>query len=534
MEQIGRSADQPAPPPTSVLPPLEPGKESELFPKASVFVREIRVTGSTVFTHEELTKITAPYVNRELTPEDLETLRRALTLHYINTGYTNSGAIIPDQTLTDGVITIHIIEGELTTIELEGNKWFRDSYYENRLALGAGPPLNINALQERILILQQDERIQRLQAELGPGVKPGESSLRLQVEERQPFEVRFTFDNYQSPTVGAEQGLVTGVDKNLTGHGDILSLTYGRSDGTNPNIDVWYMLPFTARDTTITLRYAKKDFTAVEKPLEDLDVESEYDDYEITLKHPFYRSLNQEFAVAIIGEHSKADASLLGEPFSFSPGAQNGEQTVSALRTSIEWTYRTQTQAIAARSRFSLGLNVLGATNNSGSVPDSKFFSWLGQFQWARVLDPWGIQSIFRVDSQLSADPLLTLEQIAVGGRYTVRGYRENQLVRDNGLVTSLEFRIPLIRNKKWADYVELAPFGDYGRAWNTEATTPHPKTIASVGIGLRLANTLMKNSFKLRTQFEIYWGHSLKSVDTPGDDLQDDGIHLQLVVSAF
>ena len=40
--------------------------------------------------------MTAPYVGRELTNENLETLRRALTAHYINKGYVSPGAIIPD------------------------------------------------------------------------------------------------------------------------------------------------------------------------------------------------------------------------------------------------------------------------------------------------------------------------------------------------------------------------------------------------------------------------------------------------------
>jgi len=68
----------------------------------SVFVREIRVTGNTVFTPAELTEVTDSYVNRALTVEDLEALRLALTRYYVTRGYVNSGAIIPDQTVTEG------------------------------------------------------------------------------------------------------------------------------------------------------------------------------------------------------------------------------------------------------------------------------------------------------------------------------------------------------------------------------------------------------------------------------------------------
>src|SRR5207344_1238984 len=100
---------------------------------------------------------------------------------------------------------------------------------------------------------------------------------------------------------------------------------------------------------------------------------------------------------------------------------------------------------IAARSRFSQGINALGSTIHSGDTPDSEFFAWLGQFQYVRQLSalaPLGIpetQIIFRSDVQLTNKPVLTLEQIALGGRYTVRGYPQNTLVRDNAFIASVE-----------------------------------------------------------------------------------------------
>jgi hemolysin activation/secretion protein len=112
-----------------------------------VFVRQILVTGSTVFSEQELAEVTAPYVNRSVTSEDLEVLRLALTRFYINKGYINSGAILPDQTVVGGVITFHIIEGTLTEVTLEGQRWFRERYLRQRLALDVVPPLNIGTLQ---------------------------------------------------------------------------------------------------------------------------------------------------------------------------------------------------------------------------------------------------------------------------------------------------------------------------------------------------------------------------------------------------
>ena len=206
---------------------------------------------------------------------------------------------------------------------------------------------------------------------------------------------------------------------------------------------------------------------------------------------------------------------------------------VTALRLACEWTDRTPTQVLAARARLSIGIDAFNATINPDDIPDSRFVAWLGQVQWARQLTPWGLQVIARSDVQLASQPLLPLEQIAVGGRYTVRGYLENQVVRDNAVLASVETRIPLVRNTPWADSVQFAPFFDYGNAWNTKLRTLAPRNLLSVGLGLRWALTLT-SPVRLQPTFEIYWGIPLNHVATEGGGLQDVGVHLQFAVAAF
>jgi hemolysin activation/secretion protein len=494
-------------------------------------VRDIRVVGSTVFSTEELAAVTAPYVNRELTAEDLEELRLALTRFYIERGYVTSGAILPDQTVSEGVITFQIIEGEIDQIEITDNKWFRSGYIRRRLALGARPPVNINALQRRLQLLQQDDRIERLNAELRPGVQLGKSELHVRVEDRIPFSVALEFNNHQSPTVGAERGLISIAHRNLTGNGDILSVTYGRSSGLDPQIDASYTLPLTARDTTASFRYRRNATVVVEEPFDEFNFESTSEVFELALRHPFYRTLQQEFALEIM--LARLDSETISDTFETMRRFTSPQGTDTAVRIAQEWLDRTQNQVLALRSRFSVGVDILGAKVFNSMGHDEHFFVWLGQFQYACRLTDWDLQTILRLDLQLSNDPLLPLEQIAVGGRFSVRGYRENQLVRDNGLIFSIETRVPLVRNKPWADFIHLAPFIDFGHAWNSDTPTLTPTKIASIGAGLRWALTLPV-AFPLRSQFEIYWGYPLIDVDTPGGDLQDLGLHLQFVVAAF
>ncbi|TKB62106.1 MAG: ShlB/FhaC/HecB family hemolysin secretion/activation protein [Nitrospira sp.] len=500
-----------------------------------VFVKSIVVTGNTVFSSEEIAAVATPYENRTLTTEDLERLRLALTFLYVNNGYITSGAVIPDQDVKDGVIQFQIIEGALSRIDVEGTNWFRRGYVSDRIALGARPPLQMEPLQTRLQLLQQDPRIERINAELRPGDQRGQSILNVKVKEQSPWKMWLEFSNHQTPVVGAERGLMTVAHQNVTGHGDPLTVTYGGSRGVHPIIDVAYTLPLNRYDTTFTAHYRRNDFVVVDNQFDFLNLKSNSEIIGFTLRHPVYRTLSDEVAIAITGEHlfnkitSVFDSG--GQTQLLIPGSSStGISSVSALRFIHEYVHRTPTSVIAARSRFTVGLDVLNATTNAGPLPDGRFFSWLGQLQGVRRFDEWwGMQLLGQMNLQIANDRLFPLEQIPLGGRFSVRGYRENTLIRDNGFIFSLESRFPILRYASGEPLLQFAQFVDVGRAWQAKGETPDPQTLASVGLGLRWA-VLPRD----RARFELYWGVPLNHVTHSNGNLQDHGIHLQAVVQVF
>jgi len=140
----------PAPSSPELLPPI-PSVPQFLdgLPPLMVFIQEIRVVGSTVFSAQELSNVVRPYMNRELSTEDLEELRQAVTNLHIEHGYITSGAVLPDQDLGDGVLTLRIVEGELSDINVVGTEQFQPWFFTSRLRLSSGPPVNINTLREQ-------------------------------------------------------------------------------------------------------------------------------------------------------------------------------------------------------------------------------------------------------------------------------------------------------------------------------------------------------------------------------------------------
>jgi hemolysin activation/secretion protein len=382
-------------------------------------------------------------------------------------------------------------------------------------------------------LLLEDERIRRLNAELRPGLALGESVLQVQVEERPPFRVFLEVNNYQAPVLGPAEALVTLQHQNLTGHGDVASIQYGRAEGIDPLIDLRYLLPLNRWDTSLTLRYTRNSFAVVEERFQPLDIVGDAEIYSIGLRQPLYRSPAHELAIDGSADRESIQNSLLGEPFSLVPGAQNGESIATVLRIAPEWIYRSPASVIAARSRFSFGIDALGATTPpNGGEPDAKFFAWLGQFQYVRRLPLLSQDTtlLLRGEAQLANSPLPALEQIPVGGRYSVRGYPEYTLLRDNAVIGSMELRIPLVRGRSWADYLEVVPFTDIGSGWNAPPLENGQQTLASVGAGLRWAATV-RGKLWFRPQLEVYWGHQLTQVPKTGNNLQDNGWCFQFLV---
>jgi hemolysin activation/secretion protein len=192
------------------------------------------------------------------------------------------------------------------------------------------------------------------------------------------------------------------------------------------------------------------------------------------------------------------------------------------------------------RSTFNVGIDAFDATI-SGFEPDAEFFYWLGQGQYVRRL--WNTENllVLRLNAQFSDSPLFALEQFVLGGSDTVRGYRENQILRDNGIFGSVEVRVPIVYGKKRVPVLSLAPFVDLGSGWNTTSDRiasstgagavsegRNMETLPSAGVGLIFTPSRHAHA-------EIYWGYAFnRDILANGNNLQDYGIHFLLSLNAF
>ncbi|MTJ07465.1 MULTISPECIES: ShlB/FhaC/HecB family hemolysin secretion/activation protein [unclassified Anabaena] len=505
-------------------PTLQPGEISPQIP-GTIRVEGFEFQGNTAFSDRQLTEVTKPFTDREITFAELIAVETAIAQKYIEAGYINSGAVISaNQTFpkVGGVVKIQIIEGELTEIQIIGNRRLNSNYVRSRLEIATKKPLNRNRLLAALQILQLNPLIANISAELQPGTRPQQSRLQVRVKEADTFSSEIFTDNNRSPSVGSLRRGIKINQSNLLGLGDGLNLSYTNSDGSNA-FDGSYTLPINARNGTIEFTADLTNTNIIEQPFNRLDITGKSRTYQLTYRQPVVQKPNQELALGLTFSRQKSQTSLLNERFPLSPGANNqGETSISAFRFFQEYVQRNPRQVFAARSQFSLGTDIFNATVNN-NAPDSRFFAWRGQGQYVRLLAPETLL-ILRSDIQLSTDSLLSLEQIGIGGAKSVRGYRQDLILTDNSAIASAEIRLPILRLPEINSIFQIAPFIDFGVGWNHTGEKANSQSNSLLGTGLGI---IWQMSDTLNARLD--YGIPLIDVKANNQSLQDQGFYFTI-----
>lgn len=457
----------------NVLPSV-PQPASEVVFKVSRFKYE----GNTVIDRSQIEAITNPYLNRSITFRDLQQIRTAITDLYVRRGFITSGAFIPPQTLRNGVATIRIVEGKLERIEVQGSDRLTN-YVRSRLAVAADPVVNRDKLLEALRLLQNDPLIQTISANLSTGSRVGLSTLDVRIAANPTTRASVDLNNRRSPTIGSFERRLDVSQANLLGLGDSLAIAYANTNGSN-GVTLNYTVPISPNNATLSFGYSAQFAKIIEPPFDALDIRSNSKVYELSYRQPIFRRATErtikELAIGVGFARLESETSILGIRQALTPGADaNGETRISELRFFQEFRRADDKQFLQVRSQFSLGVDALGSTRND-SPPDSQFFIWRGQVGYLQKLGPRPYL-LSRLDIQLADRPLVPLEQF----QPTVRGYRQDARLGDNGVFGSIELHLPVVSTSQTE--FQIVPFFDIGHLWSS---TIDPATLASIGLGLQ------------------------------------------------
>ena len=526
------------PQPLSPLPGTTPSLETtpQSIPLApqdipgTIIVKKFEIIGNTVLEPQLIEDAIKEYTLRPISFVELLQVPRKITQLYLDAGYITSGAIISPQAIVDRTVKIQIIPGTVSDIKIIGLKKLKPSYVRSRLARATQPPLNQDRLLKALQILQIDPLIADISAELSAGIKPNSSILEVTVEEEpDTFSIGLNLDNYRVASVGTFRRQLELNEENLLGFGDRLNLAYLNTDGTHALDNLSYEFPLNNYQGKIKLTYGYSDNNLTQEPFDVLDIDNQISNYEVKYSHELYKSLRQELTAGISFIHTNSRATFLdGLPFPSPSGASDddGKTKVTAIRLIQDYTNRNQQQVWSLRSQLSVGIDAFDS-NISSDKPDSKFVTWAGQANYYRLLGS-KTAILIRSGFQFANDGLAPLEQFTIGGVYTVRGYAQNILIGDNGFFISTEIQQNLLSLAESQITLDLIPFIDFGRIWNTRRDLDQPlSSLASVGLGLRLD---IEDNLTLR----LDWGIPFSYIETAGDSLQENGFYFSLKTKVF
>jgi len=517
------------------------GSDRHILSLQSFQINNVHFIGNEKFTSETLNQLLKPYFNKNLRLSDLHKLQKKITSHYVEHGYVNSGAIIPEQDLINNTLKIEVVEGVLSKTVIVNEGRLNDSYIDERIRLHMSSGLNINTLKQNVYLLQKDERIAQVNSRLSPGKKLGESILNIKIKEENPFHLDFETNNYRSASVGEVQGIIKARHMNVSGRGDALVAEISLSEGADSQF-LEYSLPVSARGNLIRLGYSKSKYEIIEEPFDVFNITNTTTGFFIGTSKFLVRNLDRLSQISITLEQRNNNSELLGQSTAFTPGLEDGQSMVRAVQISHLGRKFDRNNDLAFRygvNFYEVTYNALNlqektnfnsegehpvksqlqdtASDSDYALADKLSLKLYGQIQWVSRFGKWKFR--LKTDVQITPDTLAASERFSLGGIHSIRGYRENAIARDNGVKSNFELYIPLLAQYQ----LYLVPFIDVGYSWNDKTETSLPKVLSSVGSGLDW-------SYKEKIHARIFYAKALQDIASNENVWQDQGIHAQLL----
>ena len=515
-------------------------------------------TGSDLrLDHRAGEPLDAGWVERQFAANGPGSIDRALALvqlvnrAYLTAGYVNSGLIVAEQD-DPGNLQLHLIFGrlaaadgrpQLSVVFGSGHSAGLDEdFVRRRMPSARQQPLNTVEIERDFRLLADDPAVRTVDAEILPGVRPGEAGMRLTVVPQQRFDLYASAANSRSPSVGGERIAIGGMLRNGVAPGDLLTGDFGMTRGLK-DATLGYALPVFSPDTTLSFRGSVNAAAVVDRPLVPLDIRSRDRAAEIGLARRILaepltplgesrwapaRSLSAGLLVAT----RQSRSFLLGEPFSFAPGSVDGRSAYTAARVTTDYLVRNVHRVFAVSGTVSVGLDGTRSTEPSIPTPDRHFISALLQMNYARKLGEGGLELRARLSGQVANSILYSAERLSTGGSASVRGYRENLFLTDRGVIGSLELVQPLSLSGRtrapgitdWGAF-SIAGFVDGAIVGNTDGPAPTPGSIYSIGATIAWTPSDAISA-------SIGYGKALKHVTSLGTrNLEDRGVHFSILI---
>ena len=489
-------------------------------PEQKFDVIEYRVLGNSTLPAIEVERAVYPHLGPGRTFSDVESARQSLESAYRKAGYATVFVDVPEQRVDQGIVRLKVTEGRLDRVRITGAKYFANSHIRAALpALTVGQVPRLAEVQEQLADLNRKTGDRAVTPVLRAGRTPGTVDVELKVADKLPVHGSLEMtDRYSANTSRLRLNASLSYD-NLFQRQHSLSLQYQTAPEEPDDVQAivgTYVFRVPEWDRMTFALYGVDSQTDV-AAIGTLSVLGTGQIFGVRAIRTLPDSLTYFHNVTLGVDYKDfledirlVDADGLVTPIRYLTWSLSYQGTMRGERSTTSFTAGTN-------------FGIRGFVNDWREFADKRFkgkpnFMYVqGSARHMHGL-PANFQIVGRLEGQYSTSPLVSNEQIAIGGAETVRGYLESTQLGDYGFSGTLELRNSWISKPLGLPPGMAYVLGFYD-AGVVAVVDPLPSQtssfdLSSAGLGVRI------EGWK-GLDLALDWAHALEAAGTVerGDD---------------
>jgi hemolysin activation/secretion protein len=443
----------------------------------------------------------------------METARAALEKVYQDGGYLTVFVDLPEQSTSDAVIRLSVLEGKVERLSVKGSRYFSQGFIRKRVPeLAEGKVPNFLVVQNQLAdINRTDDR--RVQPVLRQGRSLGGVEAELKVNDEMPLHGTVELNNNHGQFTPPWRVLMAMRYDNLFQSDHTLTfaaITAPQDPKVSKAFMLDYSIPLTGGDAwRIAALYSDSNVDALGAATilgkgYALGVKRVWSLPSLPgLSHTVTAGVDYKlFKERTVAGNDSLYTPIRYAPFNLAYSLQvNGDDgSVTLFDTTAVMGLR---QLLQRNHDCGFGSQDQFVCKRSGA--DGGFAYLKFDARRAQPIQGWRVDT--RVAGQMATQALLGAEQYSITGADTVRGYLAAEAIGDHALLASLEVRTSNlltpgdVSKRAWYEWSELQGFGfvDGGRVWimNASAGQASRQSAASWGLGLQF-KTVRRSSLTL------------------------------------
>ena len=479
-------ADQSVAKPPSVDAPALPPEGGARFVRKFT-LSAVVIEGATVFTAGELAPGFEPYLASQVRQAELDTIAANITDRYRKAGFLLSYAVVPAQAVQSGIVRIQVVEGFIGGVRLKGNGRAAKAVRGIFAGLANERPLRVRTLERAISLAREVPGAMIGDIQIGRSAQnPARHVLTVAVGANRIRALAYS-DNRGTVDGARIRGFSSFNLASLAVPGDqlqvdLFAIPYGKFRYLYGQVKGSVPLNSDGLRLTASASYGDQ-FQRVSGPNQN----GESRQLAADLGYPFVKSR----AFSLSGHLQLADWKSEQEQ----AGDLVQRDRFQVGRAWLELRSGTRIR-VEGKIGVSRGLDLGNATEKgdplaSRPLASARFTKFNASLQVAAQISK---RARLRIESaaQYSAEPLLALEEFALGGSRIGRAFDFNEITGDHGIGGMLELAYRLDTSNRFIKSAELFTYVDGGGAFRDRSLPGLPKQqwLAGAGAGARLSAT--------------------------------------------